>query len=774
MKAVLVKALADLKRRRVQGLVILVIVALASGTGTLALTLIAQTQDPFQRAFTAQRGAHLQVFYSGKSDPALLASTTRLVGASDSAGPWLATDIRLARGSEKLNGITVTGRDNPGGRVEQLRLSSGRWVSAPGEIVLTRSFADLNHLSVGDRLRAVSIASRPELTLVGEVVDIDEGTADLSGQNSWVLESQLAALAPPDDSWFKMVYRFPGDPSDAQLRGKVDELQSQLPPGTIAGSVNYKLIGSVFNITNTILTSVLFAFSAFALAATAAIVATLVTGIVIAGYREIGIMKAIGFTPFQVVGALVLQVLVPAIAGCLVGIPVGTLLSQPLLANSSRALGLAPQTSVSPVLLLVAMAGTLAVVVIASALPSLRAGLLRPARVLSAALAPPGGGGAWLRRLAARAGLPRPVSLGMGEAFARPLRGSLTVVAVLVGAATVLVSSGLATSFRHIQDSETGVGRYQVVVNRSPALPDSQLMQLLINQPETQRVVAIDGLNLAIPGIGNPVNSLGFRGDSATLGYSVITGRWFSGPGEVVAPKALLRDAHLKVGDSFTATGDGKSARLTVVGELYDISNLGHEVFGDWSLVTAFRPDDTPARYFITLLPGSDAKAYVKRLGAAQPDFVDAHTNDVPLIGPIQIVDSVLLVLAIILGLIAAAGVFNTLLLNTRERLRDTAILKAVGMEPRQVVIMVGSTAALLALLGGLAALPVGLALHHLLLDAINGASGNETPPSSYGAFNPVGVALIPVGAVALAVVAALLPGRWAARTAVVEVLHSE
>jgi putative ABC transport system permease protein len=37
-----------------------------------------------------------------------------------------------------------------------------------------------------------------------------------------------------------------------------------------------------------------------ALLATAAIVASLVTGIVISAYREIGIMKALGFTPLQV------------------------------------------------------------------------------------------------------------------------------------------------------------------------------------------------------------------------------------------------------------------------------------------------------------------------------------------------------------------------------------------------------------------------------------------------------------------------------------------
>ena len=60
----------------------------------------------------------------------------------------------------------------------------------------------------------------------------------------------------------------------------------------------------------------LIAFSVFALAAAAAIVADLVTGIVISAYREIGIMKAVGFAPANVVGVLVLQILLPALAAC--------------------------------------------------------------------------------------------------------------------------------------------------------------------------------------------------------------------------------------------------------------------------------------------------------------------------------------------------------------------------------------------------------------------------------------------------------------------------
>src|SRR5260370_2588696 len=94
-----------------------------------------------------------------------------------------------------------------------------------------------------------------------------------------------------------MDYRFPADPTSAQLQQYVNRLRASLPSGSITGSINYLLIRSVFNITNQIVTGVLSAFSVFALLATIATVATLVTGIVISSFPEIGIMKPLGFTP---------------------------------------------------------------------------------------------------------------------------------------------------------------------------------------------------------------------------------------------------------------------------------------------------------------------------------------------------------------------------------------------------------------------------------------------------------------------------------------------
>lgn len=143
MKAVVIKAISDLRRRRLQAALIFFTALLAAGTGTMALTLMSQTRDPYKAAFDAQKGAHLQLGFDGKLDPGTLAATPSLIGASAHGGPYAATTLQLQHGTRKFSLFTF-GRDAGGGDVEQLRITAGHWPAGNGEIALTRSFADLN------------------------------------------------------------------------------------------------------------------------------------------------------------------------------------------------------------------------------------------------------------------------------------------------------------------------------------------------------------------------------------------------------------------------------------------------------------------------------------------------------------------------------------------------------------------------------------------------------------------------------------------------------
>jgi putative ABC transport system permease protein len=89
---VLSAARGGLSGRRVQAIVIGLVVFGSAAASTLALGLLADSSAPFDHAFAAQHGADVTATITGAS-PAKLAATTRLPGVTGSAGPYPETTV---------------------------------------------------------------------------------------------------------------------------------------------------------------------------------------------------------------------------------------------------------------------------------------------------------------------------------------------------------------------------------------------------------------------------------------------------------------------------------------------------------------------------------------------------------------------------------------------------------------------------------------------------------------------------------------------------------
>jgi len=87
---------------------------------------------------------------------------------------------------------------------------------------------------------------------------------------------------------------------------------------------------------------------------------------------------------------------------------------------------------------------------------------------------------------------------------------------------------------------------------------------------------------------------------------------------------------------------------------------------------------------------------------------------------------------------------------------------------------MVAASAVLLGSVGGVLGLPAGVAVHRALMQAMGSVTGNDLPDSFFRVFTAPELLLLGLAGVAVALVGSLLPARWAARTRVAEVLHSE
>jgi putative ABC transport system permease protein len=116
-------------------------------------------------------------------------------------------------------------------------------------------------------------------------------------------------------------------------------------------------------------------------------------------------------------------------------------------------------------------------------------------------------------------------------------------------------------------------------------------------------------------------------------------------------------------------------------------------------------------------------------------------------------------VLRLLAVLVAFVGVLSALMALQLERTREFAILRATGMTPRQISLMILGQTALMGLLAGLLSIPLGLLMADILVDVINRRAFGWSLQQKV----PVGVL---TEAVLLALVAAILAGAYPSRKA--------
>jgi putative ABC transport system permease protein len=355
----------------------------------------------------------------------------------------------------------------------------------------------------------------------------------------------------------------------------------------------------------------------------------------------------------------------------------------------------------------------------------------------------------------------------------------MTVAAILIGVATVTFALGLHESLRMVASAVTRDRQVQVQVYRDGAgksehsgPSDEQATALIAAQPATARFVGVGHADMNVAGAGHSVAVFAYRGDASWLGYPLIHGRWFAAPGEAVAPTAFLARTGHHLGDSIAASLDGVAVPVKLVGEIFDQQ--------DDNILLRTDIRTLPGRtvvwnYEIQLRPGSDAAAYAGAIESAGPGLSTRINQENGIDTAFLLINSVLAGLALVLVLIAASGVLNTVVLNTREKARDIAILKAIGMTPRQVVAMVLSSIAVLGILGAVLGIPAGLVLHrNILIEMGQIATSTGIPDAFFHVYGAGLLLSLAAAGIAIAMLGALMPAQWAARSRVTEVLQTE
>ena len=779
MRATWMVARAAVRRRRTQTALIGVIVTLCTATMLVGLALLAAVSGPFDRTFAQLRGAHATaLFDNAKITEDQVAATAHADGVVATAGPFPVAVASLGRpgGQTMSTPLRIAGRAGPGGGVDELRLTSGRWATGPGEIVLG------SHAPFGpDRAigQTFTLPGAGSVTVVGTAYSVTR-TAD-----AWMLPDAVGKVGATGS---EMLYRFaPASARTAeQLTARIAAVTAGLPADAVTGTASYLTVRELAGKTAKTISAFLTVFAGLSLIVAILVIGNVVSGAVIAGSRSIGVLKAVGFSPGQVTAAYLLMMTGPALIGCTIGAVLGNLAASWLLGQFSTDYVLGLDTNPAPWLTGLVVVAIPLLVALTALVPALRAGRQSATAALATG-APQTGRGRGVQRRLSRSRLPRAVSLGLALPVVRPARTLLTLIAIVLGSATVVFATGLLTSAQRWNHAIGLEGQVQVEVFNPPAggpaefdgdgrrqpqgthLTDADVIAFLRSLSGTRQVTTLVQAQVAVTGMTETVGLSAYSGDSAGLGYEMLAGRWFSSAGEAVVGPELLRLTGKSVGDTLTFYVEDKTVQVRIVGEAF---GTHQEVFLDLTSVSFLDPDRLPSRYLVGLAPGVTADQYIDRVAdGGNAGLVAARPESQIDMVPLRIVIGTLTVLLV---LVAGLGVAHTVVLNTRERRRDLAIAKAVGMTPGQVVVMAVTSMAALGLIGGVLGLPGGVAAQQRIIRLIGDSEGTGLPRSIIDVYALPGLAGLLLCGVVIAVLGALIPARRAGRVSTAAALHTE
>lgn len=690
-------------------------------------------------------------------------------------------------------GLTVVGRASRFGPLDELTVTQGHWLTGPGQIVLA-TYAGVQ-VPVGGVVTVTSAPGKLRLTVVGYASSVAHD------EDAWTAPSQIAGLRPRSAAvQVQMLYTFTHAATASQISADLAELRHALPAGAITASVSWlatadstgaQVTGSAQEIN----TPFVVAFAVIGLVLAVLITTSVTSAAVAASYRRIGVLKSIGFTPAQVAAACLAQAGIPALAGAVAGTMLGNWWAGPLLHTGDFA-GITAAARHIPLWINITVPpGVLALTGLAALAPALRAGRLTAAAAITAGQTPRAGHGFAAHRLASRLTLPRSVSIGLAASFSRPARAAVTLAVVTTGLTAVVLATGLDASLAKI-NAASGQWDQKVVVGpgftQQAFTPGQQrtAAAALRAQPGTLRYVAAaatSGLSrepaAQAPGTGSDMPVTAFRGDAGGLGWDITSGSWYHRPGQVVVNTAYPATARLAVGQVIRLTVGGTPVTARVTGEVYAPAPVVGALLTGWQTLRGKTAGLAVNRYLVTLRPGTSRQAYQAALGRALgPGFTVSVVSlgapgTVALFG--QVDTSLMGLLAVLVAVLAGLGVLNATAMLTRERVHDLGVFRAVGMTPRQVIVMVTCWAAAPAIAAAIIALPAGMALQDAVIHAIGRTQPAfvrfATPPASLvHVYTPGGLALLALAGLAIAIASALGPATWAAAARTTTALRAE
>lgn len=667
------------------------------------------------------------------------------------------------------------------------------WPPPRDEVVLESSDSQVTGLGVGDLITVdTTDGGKKLLRVAGFAHDINSFPAMFVGHiRGYVTVETMADLGAPKDMSELLVSLDTTGLDRAGATRIVSKIRDDVVAptgvqmlGTYVPEIGSHRLGDIFKAVSVLL----LALGVLALVLSGFLVVNTITALLTQQMKQLGIMKAVGGTSWQITRMYLVLVAIYGAFAVLLGLPLGSYWASWFAVFAGGLLNFGPGSTVPP-----ASAIELAVVVgfvvpIVAAYVPVHAGT----RVsVVNALNSTGMSGANFghgridRFLGKIRGLPRPVALALRNTFLRKGRLTMTLATLVLAAAVVMsVGSVRASILATVADMSSWWHYDEQITFAQPVnarLVAREAAKVSGVTGSEGWIVAPASLKRGDGTENDALSVIGLPPATTFITPQITEGRWLL-PGErggVVVNTDVIKDEHLVVGDSVSLKVRGLDCAFTIVGVARG-QMMGPVFFADVTYLDS-----------LLSLQGSVTRLMVRSSSHAiaeqdeAGDRLERRFTDLGLLvsgvqgqarmsesfaNQLGILVTFLIIMAVILATVGVIGLVGTMIINVLESTREIGVMRAVGASHGsifRVFVTEGFVIGILSWAGGVVlSFPMSWALVQMLQSVIG-------VPLTYAfSWQIVGLWLVVVSAISA--MASLLPAYRASQVSVRDAIAYE
>jgi putative ABC transport system permease protein len=605
---------------------------------------------------------------------------------------------------------------------------AGTWLRSrvPDGVVLEASFAQAVHAGVGDSIQLDGIDGTSVLMRVVGLAD----TADQGFYPQWTpgliwVQPRMLTLVEPNPSETEEIVGLRLYDNSAVATGQVVQTIWNLYNGSGENSAverysTWQQVKDSMASNDRLLGLLLALFGIIALAAAPCAIANVTAGRVLVQREDLAMLKALGFTPGQVVRMLLAEQTLLGAIGAGLGLLAARIVTSPEFVRlpDGTPVGLAPLSGAWMALIGV---GTVLTVAIATVIPAWWAGRVSP--VAAVRPIPPRGHLSLIARLGLLVHLPAALVLGARDSLTRRLSATLTVVGLAIPMMMITIVLTCWSTIDGFTGDPGKIGLASAVAVSQGGLDNRQMMALIDH--DDQVLASYPGAQFVtlLPGDNGTFIARAMGTSSRPYPFHAVQGHMFNAPNEAVAGQGFLDLMHIRVGAWINPTIDGVPVILHVVGRTIEPDNNGDVL--DFGLDTLNQAGSAPPQltYRLVLEPGVTAAAARARLLADSHDQLDVQVVTNPASG-LRVIQLVIAVSVVILAVIGLANLLTATVVGMRDHRHEVGVLAAIGLTPRQVTATLVVNTMILTAVGVASGTAAGLVLAPRLINMQGQTSG--------------------------------------------------